>query len=467
MAAAPMLNLRRFDHSGGEGRLASERTAAHERKIERIASALRLRTSDRPLSLKKKVVSHQVPKAGDLKYSDERIDISDLNDIIEIDPQRRVCVAESGVTLAQLVATTLTHGLAPIIVPELKAITLGGAVSGCSIESMSFIHGGFHDTCVEYEVITAKGEVLVCTPDNEHRLLFHMMHGSFGTLGILTRLTFKLIDAKRFVYLEHRRYESMEPYQQAIAAHAETRDVDFLDGMIHAPNELVLTSGRFVDEAPYTNRYDWLKVYYQSTRTRREDYLHPPDYYFRYDRGVTNVHPKSFIGRLLFGKLFGSTRVLQAAEKLRWLLPSDHPTITLDVFVPMGKVAEFMAWYQREFAYFPLWCVPYRRVQHYPWLSDEFYARTSETLFLDLAIYGMRQRKGKNQHAIMEQKLLEIGGLKTLISHNYFSETDFWRIFNKRAYDEVKAVTDPGNIFRDLYTKTCRTARGLSSPGDA
>lgn len=417
------------------------------------------------MSLKKRAVSHQVPKAGDLKYSDERIDISDIDAILEIDVQRRLCVAEAGVTFADLVAATLPLGLAPVIVPELETITIGGAVSGCSIESMSFAHGGFHDSCVEYEVVTARGEVLVCTPDNEHRLLFHMMHGSFGTLGVLTRLTFKLIEARPFVRVEHRRYGRIEEYQEAIAAHAERRDVAFLDGMIHAPNDLVLTSGWFVDDAPYTHRYDWLRVYHQSMRTRSEDYLRTRDYYFRYDRGVTSVHPKSLLGRLLFGKLLGSTQLLQAAEKLRWLLRADRPTVTLDVFVPMGEVAAFLEWYRREIGFFPLWCVPYRRVQHYPWLSDEFYARTRETLFLDLAIYGLRQPAGKNYHAIIEQKLLQIGGLKTLISHNYFSESDFWRIFNKRAYDELKALTDPDNIFRDLYTKTCLASRGLA-PGD-
>jgi FAD/FMN-containing dehydrogenase len=445
--------------AGSSGSLWHDRS--HARKVERIASALRLRQSHRPLSLKKRSVSHQVPKAGDLKYTDERMDISDLDGILAIDRDRRLCVAEPGVTFADLVAATLPLGLAPVIVPELKTITIGGAVSGCSIESMSFIHGGFHDTCVEYEIVTARGDVVVCTPDNGHEFLFHMMHGSFGTLGILTRLTFKLIEAKPFVRLEHCRYECIEHYQQAIAAHADARDVDFLDGILHAPDELVLTRGRFVDDAPYAHRYDWVGVYYRSTRTRREDYMPTRDYYFRYDRGVTSVRPRSFIGRLLFGKMLGSTQVLWAAEKLPWLLPAEQPTVIIDVFVPMGKVEEFMRWYQDELGFFPLWCVPYRRVQHYPWLSDEFYARTRETLFLDLAIYGMRQRAGKNDHAIIEQKLLEIGGLKTLISHNYFSEADFWRIFNKRAYDEAKAVTDPDNIFRDLYTKTCRASRGL------
>lgn len=381
--------------------------------------------------------------------------------ILVIDRGRRVCVAEAGATFADVVAATLPLGLAPVIVPELKTITIGGAVSGCSIESMSFVRGGFHDTCVEYEVVTAKGEVLICRPDNEHQLLFHMMHGSFGTLGILTRLTFKLVEARPFVHVEHHRYDGIDEYQQAIAAHAEMRDVDFLDGIIHAPDELVLTSGRFVERAPYTHRYDWLRVFHESTRTRGEDYLRARDYYFRYDRGVTNVHPKSLLGRLLLGKVLGSTQVLRAAEKLRWLLPVEHPDVTLDVFVPMGRAAAFMDWYQREIGFFPLWCVPYRRVQHYPWLSDQFYAHTAETLFLDLAIYGLRQPPGKNYHAMIEQKLLEIGGLKTLISHNYFSEPDFWRIFNKPAYDQAKALTDPDNIFRDIYTKTCLASRGL------
>ena len=69
-------------------------------------------------------------------------------------------------TFVDLVAATLRHGLVPIVVPELKTITIGGAVCGCSIESMSFVRGGFHDTCFEYEVIAATGEVLTCTPDN-------------------------------------------------------------------------------------------------------------------------------------------------------------------------------------------------------------------------------------------------------------------------------------------------------------
>ena len=119
----------------------------HADKVIRVCEFLKNRKSKAPLSLKKKAVSHEVPKPGDKKFTDEKIDLSDLNEILSVDAKKRICVAEPGVTFVDLVDATLKHGLVPIVVPELKTITIGGAVAGCSIESMSYKHGGFHDNC--------------------------------------------------------------------------------------------------------------------------------------------------------------------------------------------------------------------------------------------------------------------------------------------------------------------------------
>src|SRR5690606_7740111 len=118
--------------------------------------------------------------------------------------------------------------------------------------------------------------------------------GAFGTLGILSRLTFRLIPAKPFVRVTYEAFERLEDYLAAIQGHFERQDVDFMDGIIHSPREHVLSLGTFVDEAPYTNRYDWMKIYYESTRERGEDFLGTADYFFRYDRGVTRVRPRSW-----------------------------------------------------------------------------------------------------------------------------------------------------------------------------
>jgi FAD/FMN-containing dehydrogenase len=431
----------------------------HARKVERVASALRARRSARPLSLRKRAVSHEVPKPRDARIHDDHLDVRDLDAILEIDPVARTCVAEPGVTFVDLVAATMRYGLVPAIVPELETITVGGAVAGCSVESASFAYGGFHDTCLEYEVVTARGEVLVATPDNANRLVFQMMHGTFGTLGLLSKLKFRLVPARPFVRVSYERHASVADYQAAIWRHAQAGDVDFMDSFVHGPRAFVLCLGRFVDDAPYTNRYDWTKVYYRSTRTRAEDFLRTPDYFFRYDRGVTNVHPRSFLGRLAFGKLLGSTTLLRLARTFRWLRGS-NPDFILDVFIPFSKVEAFLAWYERAFRHFPLWGVPYRHVRDYEWLSDRFYAGAPDPLFLDVAIYGLKAEPGRNYHRMMEEKLLELGGMKTLISYNYYSEPEFWTIWNRDNYDRVKRITDPDNILRDLYTKTCRAARG-------
>ncbi|MBN2499040.1 MAG: FAD-binding oxidoreductase [Deltaproteobacteria bacterium] len=439
----------------------ARRNERHALKVDRIATQLRRRKSTAPLSRKKRTVSHQVPKVRDRKHSDEKIDLLDLDEVIEIDTQKRICIAEPGVPFCELVEQTLPLGFVPIVVPELKTITIGGAVAGCSIESMSYKYGGFHDTCLEYEIITARGDVLTCTPENEHALIFQMMHGSFGTVGILSRLVFRLVPAKPFVHLHHEHHRSIDSYLESIWAHYERQDVDFMDGIIHSPTYLSLCVGVFTDSAPYTSRYDWLKIYYQSTAKRREDYLETPYYFYRYDQGVTNVHPKSFLGRLLLGKFLGSSEILTIAEKLRWLVLDDkRPDVTVDTFLPFSRLKEFLLWYAEDFGHFPLWVVPYRRVHDYEWLTDRFWKGMDDELLIDIAIYGMKQRGQTNYYRLMEQKLQELNGVKTLISYNYYPEDEFWQIFHRKNFEAVKAITDPDNIFRDLYQKTCKAAMG-------
>jgi FAD/FMN-containing dehydrogenase len=164
----------------------------------------------------------------------------------------------------------------------------------------------------------------------------------------------------------------------------------------------------------------------------------------------------------LLGWALDSGTMLRLADRLHWMFDDARPMVTLDVFIPFSKVEEFLAWYEQTFRFYPLWVVPYRRVRDYEWLADSFYAGLQDELFVDLAIYGMKQTGDTNYHKLMEDKLRELGGVKTLISHNYYSRDEFWSTWNKRNYDAVKAITDPDNVFRDLYTKTCKAAMGVA-----
>lgn len=432
----------------------------HKAKVDRIARQLRQRTSTRPASFKKKTPPHQVPKHGDLRRGDDKIDLSDLDEILEIDPVTMTCTVEPAVTFDEVVQATLRHGLVPIIVPEHKTISLGGSVAGCSIESMSFKYGGFHDTCLEYEIITAKGDVLRCSP-GENPLVFQMIHGSFGTLGVLSKLRFRLVRAAPYVHVTYETYDTLEAFQQAIFRHYTAQDVDYMDGQIFSATKHVLCLGLFTEEAPYTSRYDWLKAYCESIPVRQEDYLTTYDYLFRYDRGVTHVSPSSLVGRALFGKLVHSDSVLRAAHRFHRFLPKQNPSVIVDVFVPFSRTAEFMDWYHQEVKHYPVWCVPYKRVHDYEWLTPQWWSGVKDPLFLDLAVYGLKQPPGRNFYKEFEDELLRVNGTKTLISYNYYDEQTFWSLWNRDTYQAVKRLTDPDNLFRDLYTKTCRAALGL------
>ena len=267
--------------------------------------------------------------------------------------------------------------------------------------------------------------------------------------------------AKPYVRVTYHAYPTLREYAAAIKRHFAAQDVDFMDGIIHSPSKYVLSLGRVVDSAPYTHRYDWAKVHYRSTAVRQEDYLATAQYLFRYDRGVTNPTPRSALARVLFGKVMGSAQILRMAEKLHRFISADRPRVTVDLFIPFSRLERFFDWYGRAIGHFPLWVVPYRRVRDYEWIAPELFEAIHDELFVDLAISGLKQPPGRNLYREIEDALVELNGMKTLISYNFYDEDAFWRLFNRRNYLAVKRITDPENVFRDLYSKTCRTPLGL------
>ncbi|MGH2692885.1 MAG: FAD-binding oxidoreductase [Actinomycetota bacterium] len=440
--------------------------ADHDRRVAAVAAQVRALAASRERAhVDKGGVHHVVPlPEGDQRFRSKRVDASGLNRILEINPDLRTCTAEPGVTLAEAVAATLAHGLVPALVPELEGITLGGAVAGCSIESSSFRHGGFHDTCLEYELVTGEGEVLTCSRDDEP-FLFEMVHGSYGTLGVLSRITFRLVPARPYVRVEYERHTDSASFHRALLDRVEAADVDFIDGIVHSPQEWVLCLGRFVESAPTTSSYRWLDVYYKSTRRLGADHLTTPDYFFRYDaeahwlsRTVPPLEWKPV--RFLFGKAFlGSTNMIRWSRRLAPVFRRirERPDVVCDYFIPAGRVPEFYGWYLREMPYFPLWVVPYRVPQVYPWLSDEHAARFEGDLFVDLAVYGMRNEDPNlDRSKQLEQKTFELGGIKTLISRNHYSPERFWSIYHRANYQKAKERLDPQGLFPGLYEKLGR-----------
>jgi hypothetical protein len=115
----------------------------------------------------------------------------------------------------------------------------------------------------------------------------------------------------------------------------------------------------------------------------------------------------------------------------------------------------FFDWYLEVFNYFPLWVLPFRMEKTYPWINPDFIKAIKNPLHLECGLYGFRQEGRNNYYRLLEEKVFELKGVKALISYNYYDESTFWKIFDKERYHRVKRITDPQNLFRDIFIKTC------------
>ena len=79
-----------------------------------------------------------------------KLDVRSFGSVLRVNPDRMIADVEGMTTYGTLVDETLRYGLLPAVVPQLKTITVGGAVSGLGIESSSFKYGLVHETVEEW-----------------------------------------------------------------------------------------------------------------------------------------------------------------------------------------------------------------------------------------------------------------------------------------------------------------------------
>jgi FAD/FMN-containing dehydrogenase len=404
-----------------------------------------------------------------------RLDVSAFSGVLDVDPVARTADVLGMTTYEELVDATLRHGLMPLVVPELKTITLGGAVTGLGIESTSFRNGCPHESVIDFDVLTGDGRVLTVTRDGEHAQLFTGFPNSYGTLGYALRLRIELEPVRPFVALEHYVQHSAGEAAALLDDIARSREldgrpVDFLDGVVFGPDRLVVTVGRFVDEAPYLSDYTGRHIYYRSLEQRSSDYLSVRDYIWRWDTdwfwcsgalGVQNpllrpVLPRRLLRSDMYWKVVGFERRhgwKRALDARRGHAPRE-PVIQ-DVEVPVARLPEFLDFFQREIGITPVWLCPLR--QRSPDVTWDLYALDPSTTYVNLGFWSsVEQRPGQREghhNRRIEEVVAELGGRKSLYSSSYYSEEDFWQTYNGSQYELLKKEYDPQGRLLDLYSK--------------
>lgn len=145
----------------------------------------------------------------------------------------------------------------------------------------------------------ATGVVVKASP-REREDLFYGAAGTFGTLGVVTMLELRCIEAKRYVELTYHPTTAVSDALTTMQRATEVQANDYVDGILFAQDRGVIVSGRLTDEvAPGAKvqrfsraRDPWFYVHAERTIGRsldgkpvREAVL-LRDYLFRYDRGA-------------------------------------------------------------------------------------------------------------------------------------------------------------------------------------
>lgn len=389
------------------------------------------------------------------RQRDNTVDTSGLIHVLEVNRQSMTALVEPNVPMDALCEATLKHNLIAPVVMEFPGITVGGGFSCSSGESSSFKHGLFECTITSIEIVLGNGAILTAS-ETENADLFHGAAGSCGTLGVVTLLEIQLIEAKLYVELTYHPFVSIAQAIKEIEAATHKRSTDYIDGIIFAPDRACIMTGRLASSPPpgariqtFTRPHDpWFYMHCErllkGKTTPVVEAIPLIDYLFRYDRAAFwgGQHafayfctPFNRLTRLLLDPLM-HTRVMYRAFHTSGL---SAQTIVQDLALPFATAEAFVRYLDETLRFYPLWLCPVRsRVQGGGFAGGK---DLQEGMLLNVGVWGMGPANQDEFVAVnrrLEGKVRELGGLKCLYAATYYTEEEFWGIYDRRWYEGLR-----------------------------
>jgi len=385
-----------------------------------------------------------------------KLDVRSFNAVLGVDPERMVADVEGMTTYEALVDETLRYGLLPAVVPQLKTITVGGAVSGLRIESASFKYGLVHETVEKMEILTGKGSIIVCSPCKSRDLFFGFPN-SYGTLGYALRLSVRLIPAKQYVRLTHRRFTEPNSFFVHLAELCDRGATDFVDGTIFSRDELYVSEAVFSDDARWVSDYTYMDVYYRSIQRKYNDWLTAKGYIWRWDTdwfwcskhfGVQTPAIRFFAKPALNSYTY--QRLMRLSQRFLPVSPRGESVIQ-DVQIPIENAPAFCDFLLTDIGITPVWVCPFQSSGQ----TYDLCGLKPNQLYINFGFWDIIPTTHESGHynKMIEAKVADFGGRKGLYSTSFYDKETFWGMYDKTRYHELKKTYDPDKRFPDLYAK--------------
>lgn len=416
------------------------------------------------------------------------LDVSHMNHVVSIDAQSLTCLVEPNVAMDALVDAALEQGLIPPVIPEFPGITVGGSFAGTAGESSSFRHGFFDATVNWCDVILADGRMMRASK-TENPDLFEGLKGTFGTLGVGVLFEVKLLRATKYVEVSYQAVSGSITEAKALIHEACRRpagEVDFVDGIMFSKHNGVITTGKFMDsnedglpittfhkpwdEWHYLHAKDIMKRELSKQKSLTDKPASPSiyrelvplkSYLFRYDRGAfwTGSYAYSYfitpfnrVTRYMLD-YFMHTRVMYHALHRSGMM---EQFIIQDMALPWLNIEKFYDWVDEEFSIYPQWLCPLvgdgAGGGLNPHGNRDEGLNGKEGMMLNIGVWGPCPGEPVTTNRAIEAKLRELRGMKWLYAQTFYSEEEFWSIYDKKSYDELRAKFNATTL-PDVYDK--------------
>ncbi|HYE37605.1 FAD-binding oxidoreductase [Methylocaldum sp.] len=429
-------------------------------------------------------MSEMVPK---YKLTHRNIHIG-MYDILEIDQIRRTVRVEPLASMGQISRSLISKGWILPVVPELDDLTVGGLIMGFGVETSSHKYGLFQYICESFDIVTAEGELLRCSP-SENSELFHLIPWSHGTLGFLVAAELKIIPARKYVRLHYQPvYTQAEMIDVFERECRDTENNDFVEGLVYSRETAVIMRGVLTDDVRSDGQVNaigrWYQPwFYKHVQTWLEsgkegvEYVPLRDYLHRHTRSYfwTMEEIIPFGNHPAFRWLLGwalppRIELLKytETETTRRLREKHH--VVQDMLMPMQRLKESIEYFDDHFDLYPLWLSPmavYGNARDLGFLHP-FTDKDGnvDEMYVDIGAYGTPRKKdfdGRIALPLLEKFVIENQGYQALYAKTTLSREDFRTMFDHTDYDRLRErLPYCTQAFGEIYEKV--SSRGRVSP---
>jgi delta24-sterol reductase len=425
------------------------------------------------------------------KSGSQMVQMSDLTSILDVDEGRAVIRLEPFATVGEVARHLHDMGLQLEATVEMKDATLGGLVMALGMTTHSHVCGLVHDTVTAYEIVTADGELVRATANNEHADLFRALPWSHGTLGLLVALEMRIIPAPSHVRLVYRPFYSLKAYAaeyRRLASDAEPPH--FIETIIFGKNRAVVMEGHLASDEEVgagilpvnpVNRY-YRPLFYKHVESMldlgegesRAELVPMYDYLMRHDRSMC----------MCLAQILPTANEPWFRYTMGWMLPPNttflkgirpqaerENTIRKQVWqefaFPAEHFAEMVEQVDQELEVYPLLAYPCRVIDRgglvrLPANRAKPYSGKAETaIYLDLGIYGFPRRilEGDARFPTvtkvraLERKVRSSGGFLHTFCDLFSTANDFEEMFDHALWRQMRIKYDAEGTFPTIYEK--------------